>query len=309
MTMSITLISLIGLLVVAVSALVWLAVTGRQRQVILTRVDGHAARSSAGQINILGGSDDRWSARLGAWLRDRLPASLTSKQEVTDKLVMAGYDGSAAAVLFAALRLATATVVPLVAFTLGPRNNPLQLMLFTVFAVIVGVLGPPAVLDRLVAMRQGRLRRGLPDALDLLVVCVEAGVSLDAAILRVSRDMEISHPELSHELLVVNRKVNAGVPRDRALPGLWQRTGLEELRGLASSMVQSEKWGTSIATVLRVYAETLRRKRRQSAEKKAAEAAIKMLFPLMIFLLPALFIIIIGPGGIRIAEMMKGWGQ
>ena len=309
MTTSIALVSLIGLIVAAVSALVWVVVAGRQRQVILTRVDGRSGATSAAQVSILAGSEAGWSERVGAWLRDRLPASLVGKQEVADKLVMAGYDGSAAPVLFAGLRLVTATMLPLLAFTLGPRTNPLQLMLFTGFAVAIGVLGPPGVLDRLVAMRQTRLRRSLPDALDLLVVCVEAGVSLDAAILRVSRDMETAHPELSHELLIVNRKVNAGVPRDRALPGLWQRTGLEELRGLASSMVQSEKWGTSIATVLRVYAETLRRKRKQMAEKRAAEAAVKMLFPLMLFLLPALFIVIIGPAIISVGDMFKGMGQ
>ena len=306
MTMPIALIALVALLVAAVSALVWVTVAGRQRQVVLTRLEGRAATPS--QLSILAGTDTTWSDRLGGWLRDRLPASLIGKQDVADKLVMAGYDGSGAPVLFAALRLVAAIAIPLLAFTLGPRNDPMQLMLFTGFGVAIGVLGPPGILDRLVAMRQTRLRRSLPDALDLLVVCVEAGVSLDAAILRVSRDMATAHPELSHELLIVNRKVNAGVPRDRALPGLWQRTGLEELRGLASSMVQSEKWGTSIATVLRVYAETLRRKRKQAAEKRAAEAAVKMLFPLMLFLLPALFIVIMGPAVIRVSEMFKGTG-
>jgi tight adherence protein C len=135
---------------------------------------------------------------------------------------------------------------------------------------------------------------------------VEAGVSLDSAILRVARDMATTHPDLSSEFLIVNRRVNAGIPRERALQGLWERTGLEDLRGLVSSMVQSEKWGTSIAKVLRINAETLRRKRKQAAEKKAAEAGLKMMFPLMLFLLPALFVVILGPAAMSIATNFKG---
>jgi tight adherence protein C len=134
---------------------------------------------------------------------------------------------------------------------------------------------------------------------------VEAGVSLDAAILRVARDLAVTHPDLAGELMVINRKVNAGVPREAALNGLWSRTGLEELRGLAASMVQSERWGTSIAKVLRVNAETLRRKRKQTAEKKAAQASLKMMGPLLLFLLPALFVVILGPAAINISQAFK----
>jgi tight adherence protein C len=171
-------------------------------------------------------------------------------------------------------------------------------------AAAVGVLGPPAVLDRIVQRRQARLRRAVPDALDLLVVCVEAGVSLDAAILRVARDLNVTHPELAGELAMVNRKVNAGMPREQALQGLWTRTGLDELRGLVASMVQSERWGTSIAKVLRVNAETLRRVRKQAAEKKAAQASLKMMGPMVIFMLPALFIVLLGPAMMRISATL-----
>jgi tight adherence protein C len=173
-------------------------------------------------------------------------------------------------------------------------------------AVAVGLLVPPAGLDRLVQMRRDKLRRALPDALDLLVVCVEAGVSLDAAILRVARDIGSAHEELANELLIINRKVNAGMPREQALYGLWTRTGVEELRALAANMVQSERWGTSIAKVLRVNAETLRRKRKQFAEKKAAQASLKMMGPLLLFLLPALFVVILGPAFMSISSGLGG---
>jgi tight adherence protein C len=142
----------------------------------------------------------------------------------------------------------------------------------------------------------------VPDALDLLVVCVEAGTSLDAAILRVAKDLRLAHPDLAHELAVVNRLTNAGMARDEALRGLWKRTGVLDIRALVSSLIQSEKWGTSIATVLRVSAETLRRKRRQDAEKRAKMAPLKMTFPLLFFILPALFAVILGPAVVQIIQ-------
>ena len=124
--------------------------------------------------------------------------------------------------------------------------------------------------------------------------------------LRVARDMAFLHPDLAGEFLVVNRTINAGISRDDAMHGLYQRTGVEELRGLASSMVQSERLGTSIARILRVYSEALRRKRRQTAEKRAAEASIKMLIPLALFMLPALFALILGPAAMTLAGTLKG---
>ena len=158
----------------------------------------------------------------------------------------------------------------------------------------------------MVARRRDRIRKAIPDSLDLLVVCVEAGIGLDSALLRVARDMSFLHPDLAGEFLLVNRTVNAGLAREEALHGLWQRTGVDELRGLASSMVQSERLGTSIARVLRVYSESLRRKRRQTAEKRAAEASIKMIIPLALFMLPALFALILGPAAMSLAKTMSG---
>ena len=176
-------------------------------------------------------------------------------------------------------------------------------------AVFAAFMIPAGFLDRLVRQRQERIRRSIPDALDLMVVCVEAGISLDAAILRVAREVRLAHVDLAHELTVVNRKMNAGIPRDVALRGLWQRTGVEEIRSLVSSMIQSEKWGTSVATVLRVAAETLRRKRRQAAEKKAKQAPLKMTIPLVLFILPSLFIVIMGPAFVQVVQEFGKIGQ
>ena len=220
--------------------------------------------------------------------------------EIQSKLVQAGFDSSTASAVFYLLRIASATGLPLLALLFAPRNPFTTYVVVLTIAVGAGFLFPLALLDRFVRLRQERIRKSVPDALDLLVVCVEAGISLDAAILRVAREFRLAHPDLAHELAVINRLTNAGIPRETALRGLWQRTGVLELRALVSSMVQSEKWGTSIATVLRVSSATLRRKRRQLAEKKAKMAPLKMTFPLLLFILPALFVVILGPAIVQI---------
>ena len=224
----------------------------------------------------------------------QLPIGL-EHSKFSQKLLYAGFEGPAAAAAFAAARLATLIIVPTAtALTLASLPMGLLMVLVPGAALISWIL-PIAVLERLVRTRQDRIRHGLPDALDLLVVCVEAGISLDAAILRVARELSFSYPDLSRELLVVNRKTNAGVTREEAIRGLWSRTGVDDLRSLATSLIQTEKWGTSITKVLRVAAATLRRKRRQHAEKRVALAPVKMTFPLVTMILPALFIIILGP--------------
>jgi tight adherence protein C len=239
----------------------------------------------------------------GGWLQGVLER-YAEREQVDDalqvKLTQAGFDTTTAPAYYFLLRVTSFVAFPVLTFLLIPRNNFLIYAMSIGVALFTGLILPMAALDRLVQRRQERLRRSVPDALDLMVVCVEAGVSLDAAILRVSREIRLAHPELAHELAVVNRFSNAGMPREQALRSLWQRTGVEDLRSLVSSLIQSEKWGTSVATVLRVSAETLRRKRRQAAEKQAKMAPLKMTFPLLFFILPALFVVILGPAVVQI---------
>jgi tight adherence protein C len=215
--------------------------------------------------------------------------------EIRSKLLQAGIESRSAPLVYFLFRMLSLLVFPIAALFLAPQTMPVLYFLLVSLGVFTGVIVPMAILDRMVRVRQHTITRSVPDALDLLVVCVEAGISLDAAILRVSRELRYLHPELSDEMAVVSRQTNAGVTRENALRGLWERTGVMELRTITSSMVQSEKLGTSVATVLRVSAETLRRKRRQAAEKRAKQAPVKMIFPLLLFILPALFIVVLGP--------------
>ena len=171
---------------------------------------------------------------------------------------------------------------------------------------VIGLILPQAFIDHRAATRQETLRRAIPDSLDLLVVCVEAGVSLDAAIMRVAREMAILHPDLANELVVVSPPSECRHP---ARAGVARALGAHRRgrsAGPRANMIQCEKWGTSIATVLRVYAESLRRKRKQLAEKRAATAPLKMTFPLALFIFPAIFVVLLGPAMMKISAMFKG---
>jgi tight adherence protein C len=240
---------------------------------------------------------NRIQERLEAWARER-----EDSEELQHKLIQAGFESPTAPAIYFLLRTSSMVLLPLMAFLIIPRTQFLLFVMSMATGVFLGLIFPMAMLDRLVRLRQERIKKSVPDALDLLVVCVEAGTSLDAAILRVAKELRLPHPDLAHELAVVNRLTNAGMPRDEALRGLWKRTGVLDIRALVSSLIQSEKWGTSIATVLRVAAETLRRKRRQDAEKRAKMAPLKMTFPLLFFILPALFAVILGPAVVQIIQ-------
>ena len=299
--MPLPLIALIGLLVVAVGVAAFAVVRDRERQSLLERAGGASESSSL----LLKNAQQSFGARVAAWLLERAPESWRSKKDRADKLVHAGYDHPAAPVIFIVVRLACLIGLPAIALVAVPRHNVVVYMATIALAVLIGAILPQAFVDRRAGIRQEKLRRAIPDSLDLLVVCVEAGVSLDAAIVRVAKEMQLLHTDLANELLIVHRRVNAGVPREQALHGLWERTGVEDLRGLAANMIQSERWGTSIATVLRVYAEALRRKRKQLAEKRAATAPLKMTIPLAAFIFPAIFVVLLGPAMIKIIGMFK----
>lgn len=300
-----TLIFLVLTLVLALVTIVYVALAEIDRSSAIDRTTTTRDSTTLAEGLL---RDDRPSigARLAEWLVERLPGTAKAEDRpVSEKLVLAGFDSRSAQTVFTVSRVGWGVLVPLVGWMLAPAGGGMLPLGTIGIAVLIGLVGPTACLDRLVDRRRERVRRAVPDALDLLVVCVEAGVSLDASMLRVSRDMAGIHPELAFELGQVVRKVGAGMPRERALQQLPIRTGVEELRTLVASMIQSERLGSSIARVLRINAETLRLRRKQAIEKKAAEASLKMVLPLALFLLPALMIVTIGPA---ILEMVAQFG-
>ena len=291
--------------IVGVATAVYVSVAERGRKKVVQRLGVDAADTDRMVSRLLLNPEEDRMSRLATWLAERVPTEVLSGERSAEKLLQAGYDGAAAPVLFGSIRIASIVILPMLAVVFGPRDDALLYLIVIVVSIITGMFGPPALLDQLVKSRSDRIRRAVPDALDLLVVCVEAGVSLDAALVRTSRDLYSAHPDLAMEMAHVVRRVNAGMVREQALQSLYRRTGVEELRVLVSSMVQCERLGTSIARVLRVNAETLRQRRRQRAEKRAAQAALKMVLPLAFLILPALMMVILGPAAIAFMTQFK----
>lgn len=296
--------ALIVLSVGAVAIAAWVQIREKSRQDVVERTLGYNAPTDVRRAIRRGLPNDDPDSLRAKMLR-KAPSVWSTNQSIQARLVQAGYDNPVAPLAYSMVRVVTLAAFPLAVLLLLHSHSFLQVMVSVAAAALFGLMLPPFVLLRLVGRRQDQVRRSLPDCLDLLVVCVEAGISLDAAILRVARDLTYVHPALAGELLVVSRKTNAGMTREEALRGLWDRTGVEEVRTLVASLVQSEKWGSSSSRVLRVSAETLRRKRRHAAEKKAATAPLKMIVPMAIFIFPALFVVILGPAVIQIVNGFK----
>ena len=184
---------------------------------------------------------------------------------------------------------------------------------FDSLTLLIGVSGlgfmlPRFILKRMITERQHRIKVGLPDALDLTVICVEAGLALDQAMMRVGEDLRHAHPELSNEFHLVNLEMRAGKPRVEALQNLAARTGADDIRQLVATLVQTDRFGTSVAQALRVHSASLRTERRQRAEEQAAKTSIKMIIPLVLFILPSILIVTLGPAIIQLYRTLVSTG-
>jgi tight adherence protein C len=232
-----------------------------------------------------------------------LPPAGTEKSSRTQLLMTrAGYRSPQALLAMRGLKL----ISPIAALA-GVYSSGLyriNAFLLPLVALGLGYLLPDMWLTWRVSTRQRRLRRALPDALDLLVICVEAGLGLDQALMKVSQDMKIAHPELSEELQFVNLEMRIGKTRIDALRELARRTGLDDIKALVAMLIQTERFGTSIAQSLRVYSDDMRLKRRQRAEEMSAKTSVKMVPPLVFFIFPALMVVILGPAIITLIHQL-----
>ncbi len=227
-----------------------------------------------------------------------IPSSEIELSAINKKLSYAGLRAPNSAETFYGIKAALTIILPAITiFVLRwfPDITTQNVWFAAFGAAAIGVIGPNFVLEKLVARRVKALRNGFPDALDLLVVCVEAGLGLAAAIQRVSVELGVSHPELALELALVNAETRAGVDRAKALRNLADRSGLEDIRGLVSMLIQAMRFGTSIAETLRIYSEEFRDRRMQKAEEVAAKIGTKLIFPLVLCLFPSFFVVAIGP--------------
>lgn len=234
------------------------------------------------------------------------PTNEKDMGKIRQDLIEAGFRSESAPMTYLAMRLIVA-----VFFLFGGGGFALFMYGFTgtalIRAVVIAGLGfflPSLVLSQLVKRRKQQIFNGLPDALDLLVVCVEAGLGLDQAMRRVSEEMKKSYRILSEEFGLCNLQLQMGRARNQVLTDLGARTGVDDLRALASILIQADKFGSSIANALRVQSDAMRVRRQQIAEEKAAKTAVKLIFPLVLFIFPGIFVVLVGPAGIQMARDM-----
>jgi tight adherence protein C len=235
--------------------------------------------------------------RLGA----RVPQSPREMGKLRLRLTQAGYRNPEAIAVFFGARVAIAIIAFLfLATPLVIRPN----VMLGLGGSVLGYVLPGIVLARKAKARQHRIQLGLADALDLLVVSVEAGLGLDQAIMRVGQELRMAHPDLADELKLVNLELRAGKARSEALRNLGERTGLDDVISLVTLLVQTDKFGTSVAQSLRVHSDVLRTKRRQRAEEAAAKTGVKMVFPLVFCIFPAIWVVTIGPAAIKFVQVL-----
>jgi tight adherence protein C len=252
---------------------------------------------------------DRPAAAPKASVRERLdrvfdPISraipLSSGDKSRTWLIQAGFRERRHMVIYAASKVFGAAFL----FGLAVALTGFQSTLLLVGAAMLGLFLPRFVLKRLIRNRQRQITIGLPDALDLTVVCVEAGLPLDQALIRVGEDLQYAHPELREEFYLANLEMRAGKPRAEALRNLATRTGVDDVRLLVAALVQTDRFGTSISQALRMYSDALRTERRRRAEEQAAKTATKMVIPLVVFALLPLLFVTLGPALIQLLHSL-----
>jgi tight adherence protein C len=233
-----------------------------------------------------------------------VPKSQAEVSITQQRLIRAGFRKDAALNYFYAAKVLTPLAFCVLVLAAGIGN----LFMFVV-ALGLGFLAPDFWLGRRIAKRQASIRRGLPDVLDLTVICIEAGLSLDQATARTAEELQKAHPAIGDELGIVVLEQRAGRPRGEAWRHFAERTDVDSVRNLVSVLVQSEQFGTSVAKTLRVHSDTLRTQRRQRLEEQAAKTTVKLVFPLVLFIFPSLFLVALGPAAIIMLEGLKTLAQ
>ena len=232
-----------------------------------------------------------------------LPRSAEETSVAGKRLMRAGYRKDSHLNIFYAAKILVPVLLCLLATVTGLyESGP-----FFVYAVALGLgfLAPDFWVGRRISARQLNIRVGLPEALDFMVICIEAGLSLDQAVLRTSDELHLGQPALSDELSLVNLEQRAGIGRADAWRRLAERTDVDAVKALTGLIIQVDQFGTSIAKALRVHSDTMRTQRRQLAEEKAAKTAVKLVFPLVLFIFPSIFVVVLGPAMIVIMESFK----
>ncbi|GAA4411496.1 type II secretion system F family protein [Quisquiliibacterium transsilvanicum] len=242
-----------------------------------------------------------------------IPDEGWEQSEIRRRLMHAGLRSASAPVVFFGVKTFLGLALPLVgwfAITMAGKDmGASRLVILLTLLMGMGYYLPNLVLNRIVKLRQRELFEAFPDALDLLTICVEAGLGLDAALARVASEMQLKSEVLADELQLVVLEMRAGGGKERALRNLALRTGVEDIDTLVAMLIQSEKFGTSIGDALRIHSDMLRSKRQQRAEEAAAKVAVKLIFPLVLCIFPSILIVVAGPAVLRIGKLLSTFGQ
>jgi tight adherence protein C len=229
------------------------------------------------------------------------PKSPKDLSKLRRRLSAAGYRSLTAAVLYGAAE----TLLPFIVGGATLLTLGFSRWYVALFAAAIGFVLPSLWLGRQTALRQKQIRNGLPDALDLMIVCIESGSSIDQSIVKTSDELDITWPALAEEMRLITTEMRAGKPRLEAFKNFASRTKVDEVRSLVAMLVQTDRFGTSIAQALRTHADVSRTKRRQNAEERAAKIGVKLVFPLVFCLFPALYVAILGPAIIEYQRVFK----
>jgi tight adherence protein C len=273
----------------------------------LKRLGERATSTASAPISLdENGPGAELAERLASPLNRLLPPSAAEAKKLQKKLMQAGFRSSSAPGVYRTIQLATMACFPaIVAVACALLARPLGSAIFWILAAfIIGFFLPRYALIRMIRSRQQLVRWGLADALDLMVISIEAGLGLNAAMMKVSSELKDVHPDICEEFEMANLEIRVGRERDEALRNLAERTGVDDLRSLVAMLIQTDRFGTSIAKAIRAFSDSLRTKRRQRAEQAAQKAAVKLLFPLACFLFPTLFIAILGPAALQLMDTL-----
>lgn len=268
---------------------------------------GERASSPDGPVSLEENrSGSELAGRLASPINRLLPPSAAEAKKLQLQLMHAGFRSNNAPITYRAIQVFTLAGLPaIVAVGCALTARPLKsAVLYILVAFVLGFFLPRYVLGRMVRTRQQLVRWGLADALDLMVISIEAGLGLNAAMVKVSTELKDVHPDISEEFEMANLEMRVGRDREESLRNLAERTGVDDLRSLVAMLIQTDRFGTSIAKAIRAFSDSLRTKRRQRAEQAAQKAAVKLLFPLSCFLFPTLFIAILGPAALQLIDTL-----
>ena len=235
-----------------------------------------------------------------------VPLSAMEAAKLQKRLLQAGYRSPDAAMAFRAIQISLIVAIPTLVISAGyllerPANS---LIILSLLGAAIGFYLPRLILSSKIKQRQLRITWGLADTLDLMVVAVEAGLGLNAALNRVAEELKKTHPDLHYELELVNLEIRVGRSREEALRNLAERTGVDDIRSFVALLVQADRYGSSIAKAVRIFADSLRTKRRQKAEQASQKAALKLIFPLTVFLFPVIMVVMLAPAVLNLIDLL-----